>query len=42
MMFPLQLTHLTLAKIVREILNYSNRNYTSHILNDPDRWAHRG
>ncbi|MGE9809567.1 DEAD/DEAH box helicase family protein [Janibacter sp. G1551] len=37
--FPLQLTRPTLAGIVREILNYSERDYARHVLDDPDRWA---
>lgn len=37
--FPLQLTRPTLAGIVREILNYPDREYARHVLDDPDRWA---
>lgn len=37
--FPLQLTRPTLAGIVREILNYPDRDYARHVLDDPDRWA---
>lgn len=37
--FPLQLTRQTVAGIVREILNYSGRDYARHVLDDPDRWA---
>ena len=37
--FPLQLTRQTLAGIVREILEYPDRDYARHVLDDPDRWA---
>ncbi|RAF64552.1 Type III site-specific deoxyribonuclease, partial [Burkholderia multivorans] len=37
--FPLQLTRPTVAGIVREILNYPERDYARHVLDDPDRWA---
>lgn len=37
--FPLQLTRPTLAGIVREILNFPERDYARHVLDDPDRWA---
>lgn len=37
--FPLQLTRPTIAGIVRDILNYPDRNYARHVLDDPDRWA---
>lgn len=37
--FPLQLTRPTLAGIVREILNYPDRDYARHVIDDPDRWA---
>lgn len=37
--FPLQLTRPSVAGIVREILNYPDRDYARHVLDDPDRWA---
>lgn len=37
--FPLQITRPTVARIVREILNYRDRDYARHVLDDPDRWA---
>ncbi|MFK0071898.1 restriction endonuclease [Arthrobacter woluwensis] len=37
--FPLQLTRLTLGRIVRAIVNFPDRDYTRHVLDDPDRWA---
>jgi type III restriction enzyme len=37
--FPLQLTRRTLAGIVRAILNFPDRDYGRHVLEDPERWA---
>jgi type III restriction enzyme len=37
--FPLQLTRPTIAGIVSEILNFPDRDYARHVLDDPDRWA---
>ncbi|MDY3128381.1 MAG: DEAD/DEAH box helicase family protein [Corynebacterium sp.] len=37
--FPLQLTRPTLVGIVREIIEYPDRDYARHALDDPDRWA---
>jgi type III restriction enzyme len=37
--FPLQLTRLTIAGIVRAILTYPDSDYARHVLDDPDRWA---
>jgi type III restriction enzyme len=37
--FPLQLTRPTVAGIVREIVNYPDRDCARHVLDDPDRWA---
>src|SRR5690606_23522085 len=37
--FPLQLTRPTIAAIVREILHFPDRDYSRHVLDDPDRWA---
>lgn len=37
--FPLQLTRPTLSSIVREILNFPDRDYGRHVLDDPERWA---
>jgi len=37
--FPLQLTRPTIVSIVREILNFPDRDYARHVLDDPERWA---
>lgn len=37
--FPLQFTRPTLVSIVRSILEYPDRDYARHVLEDPDRWA---
>lgn len=37
--FPLQLTRPTIAGIVREILNYPDRDFARHVLDEPERWA---
>lgn len=37
--YPLQLTRQTLGDIVRAIMEYPDRDYARHVLDDPDRWA---
>ncbi|MGP9745924.1 restriction endonuclease [Brachybacterium sp. AOP29-B2-41] len=37
--YPLQLTRQTLGAIVRSIMEYPEKDYSRHVLDDPDRWA---
>lgn len=37
--YPLQLTRQTLGLIVRAIVEYPEKDYSRHVLDDPDRWA---
>lgn len=37
--YPLQLTRQTLAAIVRTIMDYPDKDYARHVLDDPERWA---
>lgn len=37
--YPLQLTRQTLAGIVRTIMDYPDKDYARHVLDDSERWA---
>lgn len=37
--FPLQLTRQTIVGIVRQIVEFPDKDYARHVLDDPDRWA---
>lgn len=37
--YPLQLTRQTLGAIVRSIMEHPDKDYSCHVLDDPDRWA---